>query len=190
MSTDAMPLLLGSASPRRSRMLREMGVAFETVAPQVRELLRTNRPRWTARENALRKNAWCRARYPRHRVLTADTVVVFRGRCIGKPESRKQAAEFLRMFSGEAQSILTAVAYARPGEACRCEVVKSRVTFKVLTEAVVREYLTRVDPMDKSGAYDIAQRGDLIIESCDGSRSNVAGLPMETVREWLCPPMP
>jgi septum formation protein len=190
MSTDSTPLLLGSASPRRSRLLRELGVAFETAAPQVRELHRVYRPRWTVRENALRKNAWCRARYPRHRVLTADTVVVFRGRCIGKPESRDQAVDLLRMFSGKAQSILTAVAYARPGEECRCEVVKSRVTFKVLTEAVVLRYLAEVDPMDKAGAYDIAQHGDLIIESCTGSRSNVAGLPVETVREWLCRPAP
>ena len=158
-----------------------------TVAPEVREVLRADRPRWTARENALRKNAWCRERFPGHDILTADTVVVFRGRCIGKPSSLREATSFLRMFSGHEQRILTAIALSRPRRPCRCEVVESVVQFKRIPARIIMAYLAKVDPMDKAGAYDIDQHGEMIIESCAGSRSNVAGLPVERVKEWLGP---
>jgi septum formation protein len=162
-----------------------MGVVFEVAHPAVREVHRTARPAWTVRENARRKLAWCRAQYPAHRILTADTVVVFRGRAIGKPANAREAAAFLRMFSGQAHHVYTGVAYGEPGQAPRCTMVRSRVTFRVLTAAVVREYLRRVHPLDKAGAYDINQHGALIIAACEGSRSNVEGLPLELVREWM-----
>lgn len=182
------PLLLGSASPRRRRLLADLGLVFGVEASAVREVHRSARARWTVRENALRKLAWCRARHPGHRVLTADTVVVFRGRCLGKPESRREADAFLRLLAGETHAVLTAVALGGPGTgAARCAVVETRVTFRPLTAAARRDYLQRVDPLDKAGAYDIDDHGDLLIARVEGSRSNVAGLPLEVVRAWLLP---
>lgn len=184
-TVGALPILLGSASPRRRRLLKSLGVAFEVAVPAVREVHRTRRPAWTVRENALRKFAWCRERYPDRGILTADTVVVFRGRGIGKPANAREAAAFLRMFSGKAHHVYTGVAYAKPGQPARCTLVRSRVVFRTLSAADVREYLRRVHPLDKAGAYDINQHGARIIAACEGSRSNVEGLPLELVREWL-----
>lgn len=183
--TQTPHLILGSASPRRRKILDDLGLVYDTMVPEVEEVATESRPSWTARENAIRKNVWCRERAPVAAILTADTVVVFNGRCIGKPVNIAQARDFLHMFSGRGQDILTAVAYSLSAHSCRCEVVESSVRFRSLTDSVIDEYLDLVDPLDKAGAYDIDQHGELLIESFRGSRTNIMGLPAETVAVWL-----
>jgi septum formation protein len=178
-------LILGSASERRRKILAALGVAFEVLVPEVGEEFFETDPRLTARVNAEHKSRWCRARRPDRRVLTADTVVAFEGRCVTKPRSPEEAGDFLRMFSGRTQAVYTAAAFARPGLPGLTQVVESEVRFRVLTDDLIAEYLRRVDPMDKAGAYDIDQHGDLIIESFGGSRTNIMGLPEESVCAWL-----
>ena len=179
------PLLLGSASPRRRAILEHHGIAFEAVAPQVDEALAERAPHWTALENARRKQAWCRARFPGRHILTADTVVVFEDRCIAKPASLAEAHAFLAMFSGRSQEILTGLVYAGPDVPWRGAVVQSAVVFRTLTDSRIAAYFDRVDPLDKAGAYDIGQHGDMLIARWCGSYSNIMGLPAETVVEWL-----
>ncbi len=182
--SGVVPLLLGSASPRRRRLLAAMGVAFEAVTPRVREVHRTSRPRWTALENARRKLDWCRQHYPGRAALTADTVVAFEGRAIGKPASLRDAAAVLKRLGGCTHRVLTAVAYGEPGRPPRLDVVVTHVTFRPLTHADVRAYLAHVDPLDKAGGYDIDDHGHWLVSAISGSRANVAGLPVERLREW------
>jgi len=179
------PLILGSASERRRKILRGMGVAFEAVAPQVEEVSHEGDPRRTVAENALRKMAWCRERYPGCVVLTADTALSFRGRPVEKPSSLAQARDFLRMLSGERHSVLTAVAFCDGAAEPEVTVVESIVVFKRLDDETIRRYIRSVNPLDKAGAYDIDQSPELIIEMYSGSRTNIMGLPVETVAEWL-----
>ena len=181
----ALPLLLGSASARRRKILRELGLRFEVAAPDLDEHIYADDPRRTAVENAERKNRWCRARHPGYAVITADTVIDLDGRLIGKPASMEEARSFLRRFSGRAHRVITGVAFSDGGAAPTVEAVESQVAFRRLDEGAIEEYLRGVDPMDKAGAYDIDQRPDLIIESFSGSRTNVMGLPAERVLEWL-----
>jgi len=63
--------------------------------------------------------------------------------------------------------------------------VKSDVTFRVLSEAMIDEYVARVKPTDRAGAYDIDESGDLIVAGWTGSYENIMGLPVEAVRELL-----
>lgn len=60
------------------------------------------------------------------------------------------------------------------------------MTFKQLTDPVIDEYFSVVNPLDKAGAYAIQTRPDLIIQKFEGSRTNVIGLPVEIIAEWLC----
>ena len=64
-------------------------------------------------------------------------------------------------------------------------VVESTVVFRRLTAPAIRQYLSRVDPLDKAGGYDINQSGDLIVQSYSGSYTNIMGLPKEAVAAWL-----
>lgn len=178
-------LVLASASERRRKILKSVGALFEAAVPDVEEVMYRDDPRRTAAENALRKSKWARARYPDRVTIAADTVIGFKGRVIGKPADRREALRFLKDFSGERHTVITAVVLACPGPEPDLAVVESQVVFKKLTDDQIREYSMRVNPLDKAGAYDIDQHGDMIIESYTGSRTNIMGLPLEVVAEWL-----
>ena len=96
-----------------------------------------------------------------------------------------EAESILRKFSEKWHTVVTAVAFSLRGSAPESEVVESRVYFKPLNDKLIRTYFQSVDPMDKAGAYDIDQNGDLIIQAFEGSRTNIMGLPRETVGQWL-----
>lgn len=179
------PVILASASERRRKILNELGASFEVVIPDVEEVTYLDDPRRTASENAMRKSEWCRGRYPGGMTIAADTVIDFRGRVIGKPATVAEACAILRKFSGERHTVITAVALSVPGEAPELAIVESQVVFKKLTDERIRDYCSRVNPLDKAGAYDIDQHGDMIIESFSGSRTNIMGLPREVVEKWL-----
>ena len=178
-------LILASASPRRRRILLDAGFRFRILLPVAAEVHWTRAPIRTARENALRKGAGCRALHPDACIVAADTVVAFRGRCLNKPASRSQAARWLLGFSNATQRVYTGVYIARPGRRPFIRVVRSLVHFKPLTASIVRRYLQHVDPMDKAGAYDISEHGNLIIACHEGSFTNIMGLPVETVARIL-----
>jgi len=179
-------LILGSASPRRAKLLAELGVRFEQAIPDVNELFYADMPERTVVANALAKYEWCRQRFPTRWVITADTVLSLRGATLGKPIARGAAWELFRTLSGKTHSVVTAVAMGcGDGRAPELDVVESRVTFKTLGETEIAEYFRKVNPLDKAGGYDIDEHADLIIASYSGSRSNIMGLPLEAVEAWL-----
>ncbi|OVE74774.1 septum formation protein Maf [bacterium E08(2017)] len=192
---DRNNLILASASPRRKKILGELGFVFDIVIPECEETRFEDDPHRTVSENATRKNNWCRERHPDAVILSADTIVVFDNLIVEKPKSMDEAVSFLKMFSGNTQSVLTAVAVSSPqlnvipsaaeGSNISVEVIESIVHFKQLSDSMIEDYFTFVDPMDKAGAYDVDQYGDLVIESYEGPYSNIMGLPSDTAKDML-----
>lgn len=179
-----MTLILASASPRRQRLLQSMGLAFTVRPVAVKERAGGPAPNRLAAHNACRKAAAARRRWPDDWVLAADTVVSLDGRCIGKPASMPDAFAQLGALSGRSHLVFTAVVLTQ-GARIQCETVASRVWFRHLLPAEIRRYCEQVNPLDKAGAYDIGQHGDWLIQSYEGSWSNIVGLPLETVGAWL-----
>ena len=174
-------LLLASASPRRKQLLAEAGFQFKVVAPEIDEI---STSKLTLREattwNALRKGLTVARSHPNDVVLAADTLVALDDRVIGKPADRDEAARILRFLSGRTHLVASSVFIAHLARG-RSEnfSVTSRVLFKKLTERMIEEYLDRIDPLDKAGAYAAQAEGRGIIARIAGSRSNVIGLPLE-----------
>ena len=171
-----MKITLASGSPRRAKILEELGVEFDVVKTDAPEASYPHDPERTVRENALAKGA---AAAPRTRVLSADTIVWFGGRIYGKPRDLEEAKEFLRELSGKVHTVFTGVAF--DGDV---KVARSDVKFRRLSDADIEEYVARVRPTDRAGAYDIDESGDLIVESYSGSYENIMGLPVEPLKEW------
>ena len=169
-------LTLASGSPRRAKILRDLGVDFFVEKTDAPEISYPHDPRRTVGENALSKGA---ALAGRRKVLSADTIVWFDGRIYGKPRDLDEAREFLRELSGRTHVVFTGVAY--DGDV---KVATSDVTFRRLSETEIDEYVARVHPVDRAGAYDIDESGDLIVERWTGSYENIMGLPVEPLREW------
>jgi septum formation protein len=179
-------LILGSASPRRTKILESLGVDFSVWAPETDEIHEAADPVHTVVFNARAKFDACRGRHPEAAIITADTLVWFEGRLIGKPADLDEAATFLRAFSGRTQVVFTAVALGRPGAIePEIRVEASSVTFKELSDETIREYLHRTRPLDRAGAYDIDENGELLIAHTCGSYTNIMGLPEGAVRDWL-----
>ena len=178
-------LILASASARRRKILASLGAAFDVVIPKIEEVLYALDAQRTARENAFLKSAWCRARYPECYSLAADTTIEFEKYCVTKARTIDEAVAFLNMFSGKSHVVNTAVAMARPWAEPELITEKSSVRFKKLSEDVIRAYVSSVNPIDRAGAYDIDELGEMLIESFTGSRTTIMGLPEETVRAWL-----
>jgi septum formation protein len=171
-----MKIVLASGSPRRAKILKDLGVDFEVVKTDAPEVSYPADPERTVSENALAKGA---ALLGRKGVLSADTIVWFSNRIYGKPRDLEEAKEFLRELAGKVHTVFTGVAF--DGDV---KVVRSDVKFRELSEATIEEYVARVRPTDRAGAYDIDESGDLIVESYSGSYENIMGLPVEPLKEW------
>ena len=171
-----MKTILASKSPRRAKILRDHGVDFTVAKSDAEETSFPDDPERTVRVNALAKGA---AAKRGGKVLSADTIVWYGGRIYGKPRDLDEARRFLRELSGRVHTVFTGVAYC--GEA---KVVRSDVKFRALSDAAIEEYVLRVRPLDRAGAYDIDESGDLIVESYTGSYENIMGLPLGPLREW------
>lgn len=179
--------VLGSGSPRRRHLLEEAGYEFEVVEPAGAELSVAS---FTIRElticNATRKALAIARSRPDAVVLGADTLVALDGEAIGKPDDLAHAEEILRRLSGRDHEVRTAVFichFARRQSHSFQEV--SHVRFRKLDRRAIVKYLAKVDPLDKAGAYAAQGHGAEIIESIEGSSSNVVGLPMEETTRVL-----
>ena len=179
------PLVLGSASPRRKKILHALGCAFSVASADADEIHDAADPVHTVVTNALEKYRACRKRHPEAALITADTLVWFEGRLIGKPADLDEAAQFLRAFSGRTQVVYTGVALGLPHQEPEIRVEASSVRFKILSEETLLAYLHKTRPLDRAGAYDIDENGDLLIAGYSGSYTNIMGLPEAPVRDWL-----
>ena len=170
---------LASASPRRSELLRQIGVRFEVrpaAIPEERE------PREMPEDYVLRLAAakadavWTALDTPRP-VLAADTAVVLGDRVLGKPADAAEAAAMLGELSGRTHRVLTAVAL-RSGPQADSLLCASEVRFRATTAAERRAYCETDEPYDKAGGYGIQGRAAVFVEHLSGSYSAVMGLPL------------
>lgn len=170
-----MKIVLASASPRRAKILESLGVDFTVLKTDAAEVAYDDDPRRTVGENALAKGTAAKC----SNVLSADTIVWYNNRIYGKPKSFDEAKEFLRTLSGQTHIVFTGVAFN--GEV---KVEESKVKFRELSNSEIDEYVARVKPLDRAGAYDIDESGEFIVESYSGSYENIMGLPIEPLKEW------
>jgi septum formation protein len=173
--------VLASSSPRRAALLSESGFEFEIASPRVAEKFSTT---LTLREltlwNAIRKGMAIAQTRPDAVVLAADTLVALDNRIIGKPSDLSEAAGMLQRLSGRTHEVCSAIAiYLQTSGRSAVFHESSRVRFQRLSNATIENYLAKVGPLDKAGAYAAQGSGAEIIAKIDGSFTNVVGLPME-----------
>ena len=174
-------IILASTSPRRRELLTLAGVKFEVLALNVDESVPKGTPPEYAVEMTARKKAMAIAeRHGRSIVIGADTVVVCDGKILGKPKSKKEAVEMLKMLSGREHLVMTGVCIAHGGETEIYHVV-TKVKFYELSNKNINDYVNPGEPMDKAGAYGIQGRGCVLVESIEGDYFNIVGLPISSL---------
>ena len=182
-------LILASASPRRAELLRSAGITnFRVIpAPDVEELdAKSIYLHSIALQNSEMKADAVARLYPDSVVIGADTVIEFKDSTIGKPRSAEHAVEILTSLSGQIHETVTGVSILSRKHNIRILFTDvSTVKFKSYGMDVIRDYMQKVHVLDKAGAYAIQEYGDMLVESVDGSISNIIGLPVERVVEAL-----
>lgn len=181
------PLILASASPRRAELLRQLAPDFQIVPSDAVEILDDQLSPWELCQlNAHRKARVIAKKNPDALVMGADTLVFLDDEIMGKPGDLAEARRMLSRLQGRTHQVVTGVCLMRL-RAHREHIfaVSTDVTFHPLTAGQINNYLSRMNPLDKAGAYAIQEHGDMIVADISGSFSNVVGLPMEKVGEEL-----
>jgi septum formation protein len=170
-------IVLASASPRRARILRGLGVSFRVLVSHEDESLRPGEDGAAAVERLARAKALAVASEERLPVVAADTEVLCDGEVLGKPADEGDAVAMLRRLQGRAHDVVTGVCVVAGGVA-RSGVERSVVRFAPMSEREIAWYAATGEPLDKAGGYHVGGKGALFVETVEGSPSNVAGLPV------------
>ena len=179
-------LFLASRSVRRKELLKQARIQFRIVRSEFKEKTFPGGVRRTVVMNAIGKAKHAQVSSKRGMVLGADTLVYFKGKLLGKPANRNAAFRMLTSLSGSRHFVYTGLALrdlasGKWKKAC----VKSTVIMKRFSDDQARFYLSKVNPLDKAGAYAIQERGDRLIKRIQGSYTNVVGLPIEKLKTLL-----
>jgi len=177
---------LASASPRRSELLRQIGVRFTVRAAAIAEeqLPRETPEAYVARLAAAKAEAVWAAVGDSHPVLGADTAVVLDGAVLGKPEDAAEAVAMLERLSDRAHRVLTAVALRHAG-GLETRLSDSEVRFRATTADERLAYCRTGEPFDKAGGYGIQGHAAVFVEELRGSYSGVVGLPLNETAALL-----
>ncbi len=173
-------LVLASASPRRADLLRQLGLTFRSVLVDVDEEAVSageREPAAIAAARAVAKASAAAILEPEAVVLGADTIVVCRGRVLGKPSDSEDAVRMLRLLSGRWHTVLTAIAVVSRGE-LTTSVEYARVAFRHLDDAEMHRYARSGDPLDKAGGYGIQGAAAAFVRRIEGEYATIVGLPV------------
>jgi septum formation protein len=182
MPSSSNPLIyLASASPRRSALLTQIGVAHHVRPVDVDESLQ---PAETPAVYVIRlarakaETLWNRlGEEERLPVLGSDTTVALGNDVLGKPANRAEGMAMLRRLNGKTHQVYTGVAL-RSSRGIESRVSISDVTFRALSEAEMEAYWLTGEPADKAGGYAVQGRAAVFIERITGSYSGIMGLPL------------
>jgi septum formation protein len=170
-------LVLASGSPRRARILRELGIDFRVVVSNADESLEDGEDGAAVVERLARRKALAVAASETLPVLGADTEVLHEGRVLGKPGDAAASVAMLRGLAGRTHEVVTGLCLVKGGE-LRSGVERTSVRLAPMSEAELAWYAATAEPFDKAGGYHVDGMGALFVEAVAGSPSNVAGLPV------------
>lgn len=181
-----MRLVLASSSPRRARLLELLGLDFDTEVPGVDETRRPDEDPPSYVERLARAKA-TEVAGPGRVVVGADTVVVHRGRVMGKPAHPEEARTMLRSLSGNTHEVFTGLAVAAwvEGAQVRSVVDVTHVEILPLTAEEIDDYVGSGEAMGKAGAYALQGVAGRFVRRIEGSPFTVIGLPLHLLSPLL-----
>lgn len=183
-------IILASQSPRRRELLTQIGLKFEVIPSTVEEVITSINPVEVVQELAQQKardvaNVAAKET-PKESLLVigADTIVVYEGKILGKPEDKEDAVRMLAMLQGKEHSVYTGVALLS-GEQEIIFAEETRVQMCPMTPEEIAWYVNTGEPMDKAGAYGIQGLCARFVRQIQGDYNNVVGLPVGRIYQEL-----
>lgn len=181
-------IILASKSPRRRKLLKQIGLKFKSFSVDLHEeILDGEHPVQTVKRLSLHKMEEASKKVKDAILITADTIVVLDKEIIGKPKNEKDAFKILSKLSGRTHEVYTGFAILNMRSKQKIvSYVKTKVTFRKLTKTEILDYIKTGSPMDKAGAYGIQDDfGAVFVERINGCYYNVVGLPIQKLYKAL-----
>jgi septum formation protein len=179
--------ILASKSPRRHELLKTLGINFQVKLKEIEEVF----PEGLSKEEIpvylveLKAKQFLEELGSNDMLITADTIVWFNGRVLGKPENCDKAKAMLEMLSNNKHQVISGVCLTTKKKQVSFSAI-SNVWFKKLSDAEIEYYITNFKPFDKAGAYGIQEWiGATGITRIEGSFYNVMGLPVQRLYEEI-----
>ena len=185
-------LVLGSASPRRRDLLRQLGLPFEQVVSPEQEPVPNNEAPAAhvvhsacSKAQAVHRLLLQRDSVPTALVIGADTVVCIDDRILGKPADAAEAEVMLQTLSGRTHQVYTGLGLVAVDGRSFDDVVATTVHMRPLSALDIQTYVASGEPLDKAGAYGIQGLAARFIERIEGCYYNVVGLPLARLSALL-----
>lgn len=188
MIKTSIPIYLASKSPRRRKLLKQLGIKFNAFSVESPEdFLDGEHPVECVKRIALEKMELAKYKVKRSIIITADTIVVLRHKVIGKPSSKSDAIKILSQLSGEVHRVYTGFCVLNQKTGLMIlDYEKTDVKFRKLIKDEIIDYVNGGSPMDKAGAYGIQDDfGAVFVERINGCYYNVVGLPLTKLYKAL-----
>jgi len=168
--------ILASSSERRKSLMRQMGLRFKSVAPSVVENIYRS-PKATVILNAEQKALDVQKKYPESLILGVDTVVVWKGKILGKPKNFHEAQSMLLKFRNTSHFVYSGLVLVYKKQIIK-NWCRTKVFFDNISEADIEKYIKLYKPFDKAGGYGIQESAAFFIKKIEGDYYNVVGLPL------------
>ena len=172
-----MEVILASQSPRRKELMQLFGIDFTVRVADIDETMDPAKPAQDEVAQVSRRKAEAVPRNPEDVVIAADTIVVCRGKILGKPKDTEDARQMLTLLSGTDHQVMTGMTVLRGDRAVTCTEITD-IHFRPLSQKEILRYIATGEPMDKAGAYGIQGGAALFAEKMVGDYYNVMGLPV------------
>ncbi len=181
-------LILASNSPRRKKILTDMGLEYKIVPSNYDEKLESDDFTYDKIEDLATQKCLdvVRRSDKNSLVLAADTVVVLHNKILGKPHTKENAYKMLKELSGETHMVVTSIC-AINTKTNRAATISttSYVRFTEWTDEMIHHYVDTFNPLDKAGSYGIQELPPDYMDKYEGSFENIVGLSPESVRAVL-----
>ena len=181
-------IYLASSSPRRKKLLEQIGLQFEVLKINSEEKIKLNEsPVQIVKRISLEKMEAAKLKVSKGIIITADTIVAFDNHILGKPKNKKDALRILKLLSGKTHFVYTGFSIFNFQNSKQVsDYEKTAVTFRELSNNEIKEYVASGSPMDKAGAYGIQDDfGAVFVSKINGCYYNVVGLPLSKLYKKL-----
>ena len=173
-------IILGSGSSRRKELLGMTGINFSVMSIPVDESFPDSLQGTEISEYIVKNksDAFNKLIKENEIIITADTLVWFENKCLGKPKDKKEAKYMLKLFAGKSHDVITSVGFLTTSN-FKILTESTTVIYKNLNDSEIDYYVENVNPIDKAGSYGIQDWIGMIgVEHVNGSYTSVLGLPV------------
>lgn len=185
-----MKLILGSASKYRKEILKKAGYDFEVLVSDIDEKSIKaedpyQRPLILARAKADTLISQVKEEAI---IITSDTVIIAEGNLYEKPETEKEAREFLKKYSeGIVPSAVTAVVVVNAKTGEKYEGIDiAKVSFKPFSDLFIEDFIKSGEPFKLAGGFGVLHPlMKPYIDKVEGTEESIAGMPVQLLKKLL-----